>query len=480
MYAPSPRHVDAWLEHRGKLRSRALVELDRADGGSGWRPVERAWQDYRFDFLRSSPPRWREVSAACARWFATSGIWIAAGGVSRRSGDRCGAAHRPASRNGRRGLASAVAARRSPGLRRTPLASAVACRHAERRRWRPASDPSYRPWLQRRIAAGALSEPAAGLAIAAATLLGFLVWHALGWALDLGGPRDPFFWQQMFGPNVINSALIGYAPAAMAWSRRQALGELTRLAPLLPGHGAALRERIERFPRVPMALAGAGFGLLILPLIVFDPSLNSVWRHASVFGRAWLIFVNVCVGWLMTRAVLEELRLARIFSQAGEKVLALDLFDLAALEPFARRGVESVLVWSVGASLLSLIFAGEGWASDTLPFLVAAILLPAGVALVLPLLGVHRSIRAAKQAELTRIHARARADREALLAGAAGASEAAARLPALLALRSQVADVREWPLDLPSIARLTGFLAIGLASWVGAALVDFAIEAALR
>jgi hypothetical protein len=265
----------------------------------------------------------------------------------------------------------------------------------------------------------------------------------------------------------------------MAWSRRRALAGLARLAPLLPDGGSALRERALCFPRVPMALAGAAFGLLIVPLVVLDPSLNSIWLSVSGFGRSWVILVNLMVGWLMTRAVLEELRLARIFSQAGERLLALDLFDLAPLEPFARRGVESVLVWSVGASLLSLIFTGEGWASDTLPFLVAAVLVPAAVALVLPLLGVHRSIRAAKRAELARIHARAREDRDALLAGAGGAAEAALRLPALLALRAQVAEVREWPVDLPTVARLAGFLAIGLASWVGAALVDVAIEAAL-
>ena len=52
--------------------------------------------------------------------------------------------------------------------------------------------------------------------------------------------------------------------------------------------------------------------------------------------------------------------------------------------------------------------------------------------------------------------------------------------PYLLALRAQVSDVREWPVDLPTFARLAGFVAIGLASWVGAALVDVAIETVLR
>jgi hypothetical protein len=343
---------------------------------------------------------------------------------------------------------------------------------------RPAED--HRPWLQRRIDTSGLPRFAAGALISAALLGLFFAWHALGWALGVGDPGDPFFWQQVFGPNVINAALVGYAPAAMAWSHGQARGELDRLAPLLPDGGRDVRARIERFPRAPMACAGLAIGLAILPLVVLDPSLNSVWRHSSGIGRTWLLFVNVLVGWLMARAVLEELRVALAFSRAGRSVTAVDLFDLSGLDPFARRGVESVLVWSVGASLLSLIFAGEGWASDTLPFLVAAVLVTAAISLALPLVGVHGRIRAAKRAELERIHARARRDREALLAGGAGAAEAAARLPALLALRAQVADVREWPVDLPTLLRLASYLAIGLASWVGAALVDVAIEAALH
>ena len=343
-----------------------------------------------------------------------------------------------------------------------------------------AEDSGRPPWLQRRIDASGLPPFAAGALIAAALLGSFFTWNALGWALGVGDPRDPVFWQRMFGPNLINAALVGYAPAAMAWSRRRALGELARLAPLLPAGGADVRERVERFPRAPMRVAGVGFALLILPLVVFDTSLHSLWRHARWVARIWLLFVNVLVGWLMARAVLEELRLARIFSEAGRRVAAVDLFDLAPLDPFARRGVESVLVWTVGASLLSLIFAGEGWASDTLPYLVASVLASTAVAFALPLLGVHGRIRAAKRAELERIHACARRDRDALLAGGPEAAGAAARLPALLALRAQVADVREWPVDLPTLARLALFLAIGLASWVGAALVDVAIEAALR
>lgn len=50
MYAPSPKHVDVWFEHRGRLANGASVDLDRATGGAGWAQVERAWRDYRFQY----------------------------------------------------------------------------------------------------------------------------------------------------------------------------------------------------------------------------------------------------------------------------------------------------------------------------------------------------------------------------------------------------------------------------------------------
>jgi len=339
---------------------------------------------------------------------------------------------------------------------------------------------AYLPWLQRRIDASGLPLAVAGAGIAGLQLASFFAWIALGWALGVGSPSDGWFWEQMVGPNVIMAALIGWVPAAMAWSRRRAAGELAALAPLLGAAGSEAGERLAAFPRWPMALCGAAFAVLVVPIVRFDPDMRAAFEQMHGFGRAWMLWVNAEVGWLLTRALLEDLRVSRIFRAAGERIAPVDLFDLAPLEPFARRAAEAVLLGTVSAGLLFLIFAGDGWASTTLPALLALILAPSAAALVLPLLGVHRRIRAAKQAELARIHARARADRDALLSGAGGTAEAAARLPALLALRAQVAAVREWPVDLPTFARLGGFLAIGLASWVGAALVDVGIEVALR
>jgi hypothetical protein len=339
---------------------------------------------------------------------------------------------------------------------------------------RPAARP-YVPWLQRAIRASGVSPWLAGFVLALLQLASLFVVFGVGALAGLRDIAQPWFFSELAGPNVVNALLIGYAPAALAWSRRAALAQLERLRPQLAETDfASFHAQLTGYPRALLALVGGLFAALIVPLVMFDPALRSIFDASSPLTRAWLLWVNALVGWLMARSILEEVRVALLFARIGDRLERIDLFDLRPLEPFARRAVEGVLVWVIGASLISILFAG-GWASATLPQLVAAILLMALVAFALPLLGVHRRIRAAKQEELERIHAAARRERDALLAGGPGA-----RLPALLALRSQVAELREWPVDLSTVMRLLFYLGIGLGSWVGAALVDAGIEKLLR
>jgi hypothetical protein len=70
MYAPSPRHIDIELEHRGQLADRSLLRLDDAEGGPSWRTVRAAWTDYRFQYYLQKlvNPQWEGSAAAYARW----------------------------------------------------------------------------------------------------------------------------------------------------------------------------------------------------------------------------------------------------------------------------------------------------------------------------------------------------------------------------------------------------------------------------
>ena len=117
------------------------------------------------------------------------------------------------------------------------------------------------------------------------------------------------------------------------------------------------------------------------------------------------------------------------------------------------------------------------------PQVLVAIVAAATVTLALPVLGVHASLREAKEAELARLGAALREARGALLEGDGGsdprAAEAARRIPALAALEARTAAVREWPFDASTALRFALYVTLGLGSWIGGALVEEALSAAL-
>ena len=58
-------------------------------------------------------------------------------------------------------------------------------------------------------------------------------------------------------------------------------------------------------------------------------------------------------------------------------------------------------------------------------------------------------------------------------------AEAGAKLPGLLAYKNAIESVREWPFDAPTLTRFFLYVAIPLGSWVGGALVERLLGAAL-
>ena len=58
--------------------------------------------------------------------------------------------------------------------------------------------------------------------------------------------------------------------------------------------------------------------------------------------------------------------------------------------------------------------------------------------------------------------------------------EVATRLATLLTLKEHIDAAREWPFDVPTLARFALYVAIGLGSWLGGAVVERILDAALR
>jgi hypothetical protein len=341
------------------------------------------------------------------------------------------------------------------------------------------------PWALRIFDRVPLPALWVGTGIGLAVFALYLVYTALfgesfGLLDAIGSSLRPLAWVA----ELIQDFFIGFTLALSAASVRGARRDFRALVPWLDA-SAAEGEDLERamlgYARAPLWAVGLVVGGASALLTVTDPSLWATghmpsWTHPTVVWIAARNFVN---WWVVSRAMALELMLGRSFSRLGDRLTAWDLLDRAPLVPFARRALRNVLLWMLLAAFLSLTYLGEGWASDLMVVALVSLGTFALTAFLLPLAGAHRRIRDLKRAELARVRAAIREARDRTLAADATAASGG-RLADLVSYESRIAGVAEWPIDASTLLRLSLYLAIGLGSWIGAALVDRAVDTALR
>jgi hypothetical protein len=325
------------------------------------------------------------------------------------------------------------------------------------------------------------------------------VWTAIGiWAAILAlcvayfalfaGPEEgvgsAFFWGDVFSGAFVMALMIGYAPAATAYSQRAAGGVLRELRPVLRVSDAEFQELarcVAAFDVRLLRSAGIVFAAGFVAVIAFDPVFEQMRARASFSDPLfiWVVAINGAMGWMLGRLVVHELRVSFEFSRIGEQFAEVDLLNPRPLLPFARRGLQGALVWILCVSILSLHFA-VGSAANIVPKGLVALLGVAAAALLLPVWGVHRRLAEKKRAELDRLCAQIGSAQAQLLESAADApTDVATRLATLLTLKQHVEAAREWPFDVPTLARFALYIAIGLGSWLGGALVERMLDVAL-
>jgi len=275
--------------------------------------------------------------------------------------------------------------------------------------------------------------------------------------------------------------MTGYAPAACAISLRGALRDLDDLRGALelsPVEFESERQALTRFSPGPLLVAavlGAAVGLAL-------PFYSPGWVGGRpAFGDpvfTWALLRNVLMLGLYAWTIYIEVEVARRISRIGERSARVDLLDLAPLHPFARRGLRSVLLWVVLSVLLSLLFLAP-WSSDPALAFLALVFVLAAALLLLPAWGVHRRILAAKQAELARIREVMRNGRQSLLESGAPGSTPPGRMADVVAYEARVASIATWPFDLSTLVRFALYVALGLGSWLGAAMVERLVSAVL-
>jgi len=282
------------------------------------------------------------------------------------------------------------------------------------------------------------------------------------------------------------SSLLGYLVMMYTHVARGTFRDLEALRPILQGGEATyseLRRQLTHFERRRLwigSLVGLAFSCLLWELG------SNRWAALIPAGdftlEAACNFLILSAFWITGgRGTVYLIDSVRLYSQIGERHVNVDLLDLTPLSPLTSHGLRIVLflVIVTGAAVISLIVGNPSALGAALLLSCFWNILLAPAAFVLPVRGLRRQIRARKAEELARVRCDIRRNRELAAESGTESAEAGAKLPGLLAYMNQIESVREWPFDTPTLTRFFLYVAIPLGSWIGGALVERLLGAAL-
>jgi hypothetical protein len=315
---------------------------------------------------------------------------------------------------------------------------------------------------------------AVALGLAASYLASVLAFADLGAFAD---PNDRFGLARIVRFNAALGLVLSYLCASLwlgqRWLRRD-FDDLRSAVDVSDAEWSAWRERARTPGSAKLARAAALGGLvgIVVDLIGARASdATAFW----VGHRVWVHALNPLVFAALGVLVAMSNARAAVYQEIGRGA-RVTIGEIAPLAPFARVGLRTALLWFLGTSLASLLLLD----TDS-PMLVMSVLLAttafAAAALVAPSRGVHERMRETKRQELAWLR-----DEIARASGAlrAGDAAGAAQLPALVSLEARVAGAPVWPFDGGTALRFSLFLLMPLASWLGGALAERAVDRFLR
>lgn len=342
-----------------------------------------------------------------------------------------------------------------------------------------ASPETTGPLIERLYRYSPLSPAWTGLCFALLSISLFIFIEALAGRTD-GILRSGGYEREAFVFVVLHLVMLAYVPTALVVLTREARRNAQALSRFVEPSKEmrALLARVGSYPTKWYIAAGI-VGLIvgtIAPLLDTEVWLNpsedplnfsrytgEVWAQRVI---AWIF--GFYVGALVFAASVEAAR----FNRFARHVTQEHVLDKKVLVPFTRQGLLNVLLVAGFPAILSLFLFNIGLLYMVMGIAAIALAVAFG-GLLAPLMGIHNRVHDAKAEQLEWVDKELTVERNALKGGAGE------RFVSLMAYRSYIESVKEWPLDGSTLGRLAFYLAIPLVSWVGAAIVERFVNAAL-
>jgi hypothetical protein len=234
---------------------------------------------------------------------------------------------------------------------------------------------------------------------------------------------------------------------------RRALTQLRSVVRISSDEFAAYEARL-RLPelRVDMLLLGVATAATLMVFAVFGSPVGGGSGGVSALPASPLAAVAVLVGysifgWVALRLVYTTVRSARVLRQLAGEPLDINVFDTSNLEPFGRV---ALAVAFAPTGIMLILLAGLGTPQTVLGWAVLLLASSAALlALLLPLLGIHRRMADAKDKTLADLADRLTALYDEMARTPLSDATALARLGdaagAYIPLRNEVQEMTAWP-----------------------------------
>jgi hypothetical protein len=215
------------------------------------------------------------------------------------------------------------------------------------------------------------------------------------------------FWRTPWRLEIVFAVILGYVFVCGHWIVRCVRRDLDALAPVLaipPSELAAERAGIGLFSPPALLIAcvgGVATGVAIHSIVnaILPPG------HIALENRSWRLVRDVTIWLFAVRLIVVVLASSQRVSQLSERAARIDLLDLRGLAPLARIGLRSALAFALAASMIAAMADDD----RTLPVTLLSMAIVGAVgafAVLLPVRGAHRAIRAAKVRDTRRAASR--------------------------------------------------------------------------
>ena len=265
---------------------------------------------------------------------------------------------------------------------------------------------------------------------------------------------------------VVHCLLIGYLPAALLHILRSAKKTIHLLRDALQCTreecdtlSASVRPGKRGLIIIGLIGLALSFGApYMVPPVPQNPWNPSTWSPEVAWHRILSPATLLLAGWLGYAIVNVSVRMSRI----ARKLSRIDLLDLSPLTPFTQLGLTNALLLFGLLSIWSLVMLETGFGQ--MMFVIGGIgLFVAVVALLSPVRGVHKRICQAKEQELGWVNGQISKQRSSFQNP--GTDRQSGKMADLVAYRSLVENVPEWPFTSSTYTRLVLYALLPVLSW---------------